>query len=328
MLKNREKVLEKLEDIRSNARDYFIPLGGYDDSTDSTQEISNITGTIFNKLPHIKAMVEALEKYPVYVGYDGQSPADRIGKYQDNILSLHDRADEDSKYFIAAYTHELTHADQDRRGLFRKDVPENSDELTGFLKHNLALEAAAYATEITSLYYMSRFSGLEESYPEILDYFDDYCAENTGYEALPFLIEGNVDTDDVEGFADMKKAWRSVFLSFFEPDSKRADFYISRFCQDYLGRAKCPDSLKEEFNDKPWATMKDLKAITTLPGLGAMFSEQALEVVSEVMRSNIVREKNLPLLDLTRSQAPRAKDVDGRDVLEFLKKMKEDTPKP
>lgn len=321
MLKNRDKVLAKLETIRSNAQDYFIPLGTHDESTDSKREISNITGTLYNRLPHVKAMVDSLGKHPVYVGYDGNAPANQIGRYWDNILILHDRADEESKDFITAYTHELTHADQDRRGLFRKDAPLNTEELTAFIKHHLVLEAAAYATEVTSLYYMAHFSGLEESHPEVVTYFDEYCAENPGHEALPFLIEENLDVDEVESFSDMKKAWRSVFISFFEPDSKRADFYISRFCQDYLQRLKNTETLTDEFNQRPWATMKDLKAITTLPGLGPMFSEQALEVVNEVIRSNIVREKNLPILDLTRSQAPN-QEIDGAKLLKALTQLK------
>lgn len=334
MLKNKDKVLAKLETIRSNAQDYFIPLGGSDHGTTEKKEISNLTMTLRRHVQTVDAMVTGLENKPVYVGYDGRNYGNRTGTYSENTVILHDIADESTKDFIMAYTHELTHADQDRRGLLREhEAPENPSRLVDFLVHNLALEAAAFATEAISLYYVSNHTSLPDVDEEVAEYFNEYCYERQGREALPFLFPEKLKDTEVNEMADMKDAWRAAFMTFFEPDSKHVQNYLGHFCQDYLRRLQHrPDengtALKKAFNDRAWGDNKSLKAITKIPGMGQMFGKEGLDILQQVIRGSIVREKNLPLLDLARSQAPKPQKIDGAQMLDFLNNLQDDGPKP
>lgn len=333
MLKSKDKVLAKLETIRSNAQDYFIPLGGSDHETTAKKEISNLTMTLRHHLQTVDAMVTALEDKPVYVGYDGRRNGKRSGTYSENAVVLHDIADESTRDFITAYTHELTHADQDRRGLLREyEAPENPSHLVDFLAHNLALEAAAFATEATSLYFVSNHTSLPDACEEVADYFNEYCSELAGRETLPFIFPEKLKDTEVNEMADMKDAWRAAFMTFFEPDSKHVQNYLGHFCQDYLRRLQHkPDEdggkLKRAFNDRAWGDNKSIKAITKIPGMGQMFGKEGLDILQQVIRSSIVREKNISLLDLTRSQAPKPQEIDGTQVLDFLHKLQNDEPK-
>lgn len=299
MLDNRNRVLKLREEFREKSRQFFIPLGGFDDKTAAKREISNLTTTLYNHLPLVKAITDAAKGMPVYVGYDGQQPETRSGTYTRNLILLHEAADESSLSFIHAYSHELVHLDQDRRGLLREDdaVPP-PEQFVSYLAHNLMLEAAAYATEAVSLYYISEWSKLRDVDDEIEDYFDQYAAEITSNIYLRTIIEDAVAEGKGRQFNRLKPAWQAVFQHFFAPDSDHAANYIRQFSKVYLNRAQ---NNKIDWQAAPrWGGLKELEDITTMPGWGAVFPKAALPVLLRQINAGITQEKHLATIDVVR----------------------------
>ena len=322
MLVNRDEVLELVRGVREKALDYFIPLGGHDKGTPAKREISNLTGTLYNHLPLVKSIVEAARDLPVYVGYDGQNPETRSGTYTNNLILLHDSADESSLSFIHAYTHELVHLDQDRRGLLRENErPPSPDHLVDYLAHNLMLEAAAFATEAVSLYYISNYSTLNQVDDEVEGYFDDYESALPGNGFLRVAIEDALAGKKVKNFHAMKPAWQAAFQSFFNPDSAHVANYLKQFTQVYL--SKCNGTGKDAANipDNGWGGINELRAITTLPGLGPMFTQSAMPVVLRAVQACILQDRHLQTIDVVRGYAAQTAQRE-QNVLQFLLNMK------
>lgn len=322
MLYNRDEVLERVKGVRKKAGDYFIPLGAHDVSTQAKREISNLTGTLYNHLPLVKSIVEAAKDLPVYVGYDGESPDTRSGTYTNNLILLHDSADESSLSFMQAYTHELVHLDQDRRGLLRENErPPSPDHLVDYLAHNLMLEAAAFATEAVSLYYISNHSALNQIDDEVEGYFDEYESTLPGNGFLRFAIEDALAGKRVQNFYGMKPAWQAAFQSFFDPDSAHVANYLKQFTQVYL--SKCSGASDDAANipDNGWGGINELRAITTLPGLGPMFTQSAMPVVLRAIRASILQSKHLQTIDVVRGYAMQVTQR-TQNALQFLLNMK------
>lgn len=322
MLYNRDEVLERVKGVRKKAGDYFIPLGAHDTSTQAKREMSNLTGTLYNHLPLVKSIVEAAKDLPVYVGYDGNDPDTRSGTYTNNLILLHDSADESSLSFMQAYTHELVHLDQDRRGLLRENErPPSPDHLVDYLAHNLMLEAAAFATEAVSLYYISNYSTLNQIDEEVEGYFDEYESTLPGNGFLRFAIEDALAGKRVKNFHAMKPAWQAAFQSFFDPDSAHVANYLKQFTQVYLN--KCGGGTNDAANipDNGWGGINELRAITTLPGLGPMFTQSAMPVVLRAVRASILQDRHLQTIDVVRGYAEQFTRR-SKNALQFLLNMK------
>lgn len=320
MLINRDDVLKLRDQQRPKAKDYFIPLGGYDTKTQARKEISNLTMTLYNHLPLVQAMVDAAKDFPVYVGYDGKSPDTRNGTYTTNLILLHDAADESSLSFIQAYSHELVHLDQDRRGLLREHDPVPPPaQMVNYIAHNLMLEAAAFATEAVSLYYLSERSSLNEVDDEIEGYFDEYAATLPANMFLRDIIEEALEGKRGKDFQSLRPAWQAAFQAFFAPDSAHIANYLKQFTQVYLQKA-----LNDEIdfgNEREWGGVNALRNITTLPGWGAMFPQGAQPVLVRQILASIVQEKYLPLIDVVRTQVG-AKAVLADKALTMLLNLK------
>jgi hypothetical protein len=277
MDKSKDAVLSRVKDIRENALDYFIPIKRCNRNTEAKKEISNLTRTLFNRVPLVKSFVQAASNYPVYVGYDGLDLQQRTGSYMPNVIHLHQASDDDSLNFIQAYTHELTHMDQDRRGLLRiEDTPPESSQFVPFIVHNLCLEAAALATEVTCIYHLSEHSVLRKKIPEVSDYFNDYVTRSVGRDKLVGHVL--VATENSKSFDDLKPVWRSVFQAFFEPDSVFLKNYINDFCNKYHHKLDRALESDEPLTKKSYGSLKEIKQITTLPGWGSMFGKEGLDM--------------------------------------------------
>lgn len=323
MEQDRAKVLERLKAIRGDYEDYFVPIGTVDKSTDDKKSMSGLANLLAENLPITKAIVEELKDYPVYVGYDGRQPNTRSGTYTENLVLLHQAADEGVLEFIHAYCHELVHADQDRRGLLREqDVPKSPEELVPFLCHNLALEAAAYATEAVTLHYVSCYSSLLELDPTVEMLFGQYL-DMPGRDLVPYYIEDSLpeDRENIE-FSDYKEAWRRLFMSFFDPDSEFLDNYIVSFCSDFINRMeaahkedeatdadevvkKLSDNfdLSAVFNQKPWASVAELRQITDLPGQGKVFGDESFPVLVHMIQAAVTQRRFDSVLNVVRDRA-------------------------
>ena len=331
-----EAVLHHLESIRPDYEDFFIRLGDKDTSTQSKKEITSLTGVLYDHLPMVRVIVDTLEPYPFYVGYDGSRPATRNGTYSTNVLSLHESADEDVQDFIHAYSHELVHADQDFRNLLRdRDLPQGAEDLVPFLAHNLALEAAAFATEAITFHFLSQCPDLLDIDPTCAELFGNYI-QSPGRDLVIYHIQESLpDKEGPLDFDDYADAWRRLFLSFFDPDSEHLNNYISAFSENFLHRMKqLAEREKEnghkegenilqrafEKNDRPWGNAADLKAITTMPYLGEMFGDDALTPVSHMIESAITQKRFDPLLATTRNMTKGlvGDTAHARDVLRAL----------
>lgn len=305
MIRNRKKVLQGLEGVRHDFRQHFIPLGAMDTATQSKKEISNLTATMRNHLPLVSAFEKAAAPYPVYVGYDGIHRAERAGSYYNNLILLHAAADESSLLFIMAYTHELTHMAQDRAGLLRADDVPPPEKLVDFLAHNLCLEAAALATEVCSLYYLSNHSRLAQNNDEVREFYDDYVADTRGRTHLHGHVDEALRGRRIRSFDDMKPVWRKVFQAFFDPDSEFAKQYIHSFCESYLHRLKEAKDNGAALSKKSWGGLKDIKDIATLPGWGTLYDDEALPLLNHMVRASILQDRHVPLIDFTRRQAEK-----------------------
>lgn len=314
MLNNRDDVLKLRDNVRKRAGNYFIPLGGYDISTEKKKDISNLTGTLYNHLPLVKAIVDASADLPVYVGYDGQEVETRNGTYTENLILLHQPADESTLSFIHAYTHELVHLDQDRRGLLHENDPvPPAREMVNYLAHNMMLEAAAFATEAVSLYFISERSSLSEVDDEVEGYFDEYADTMPPNVFIRETIEEPLEGRRGRDFQSLKPAWQAVFQSFFEPDSAHLANYLKQFTRLYL--YKSVNGLTELEQKTPaaeWGSAALLKEITTMTGWGPMFPQAAIPVLLRTIRAAITQEKHLPMIDMARSHvAAREPNMDN-----------------
>ena len=328
MLKNREDVLKLRDSWRESAGDHFIPLGGRDTKTESKKDISNLTATLYNHLPLVKAIVDAVaaDGIPAYVGYDGQYAGTRNGTYTDNLILLHQEADESSLAFIHAYSHELVHLDQDRRGLLREHaaIPP-SYEMVNYLAHNLMLEAAAFATEAVSLYYISERSTLPDKDDEVLDCFDEYAAGLPSNMFMRELIEESLEGKRGNDFLSLKPAWQAAFQAFFDPDSEHVKNYLKQFSQVYLKNAlEGNTEAKAQSSAGKWGGLNELKGITTMTGWGPMFPQAALPILLRTIRASIVQEKNLPMIDIVRSHVSTLEQAEnslGKNLLKMLSNL-------
>jgi hypothetical protein len=328
MLKNRDEVLKLRDCWRESAGDYFIPLGGRDTATESKKDISNLTATLYNHLPVVKAIVDTAkaENIPVYVGYDGQYAGTRNGTYTSNLILLHEEADESTLAFIHAYSHELVHLDQDRRGLLRESAPvPASSEMVNYLAHNLMLEAAAFATEAVSLYYISERSTLCEKDDEVQDYFDEYAANLPSNIFMRDLIEESLAGKRGNDFLSLKPAWQAAFQAFFDPDSEHVKNYLKQFSQVYLKHSLDGNTEHKTQNSAgKWGGVDELKSITTMTGWGQMFPASSLPILLRSIRASIIQERNLPMIDVVRSHVAAQEQFEEKKadvVLSFLKNL-------
>ena len=319
MLNNRDEVLKLLDGVRERADDYFIPLGGHDTGTQAKKDISNLTGTLYNHLPLVKAIVDAAAGLPVYAGYDGKDVETRNGTYTDNLILLHEPADESTLSFIHAYTHELVHLDQDRRGLLREHSPvPPSHNMVDYLAHNLILEAAAFATEAVSLYYISERSSLNEVDDEVEGYFDEYGATLPPNVFIRDLIETSLEGKRGKDFHSLKPAWQVAFQSFFEPDSAYVANYLKQFTQVYLNKfLKDETELQKDAPPADWGSAAMLRDITTMTGWGPMFPQGAIPVLLRTIRAAVVQEKHLPMIDVVRTHVWE-REPSARNIARFL----------
>lgn len=314
MLKKQDQVLSLRDCWRESAGDYFIPLGGRDTTTEAKKDISNLTATLYNHLPIVRAIVDATksDNIPVYVGYDGRNDGTRNGTYTQNLILLHEEADESTLAFIHAYSHELVHLDQDRRGLLREHAPiPPTSEMVNYLAHNLMLEAAAFATEAVSLYYISERSSLSEKDEDVADYFDEYAANLPSNMFIRDVIEDSLAGKRGTDFLSLKPAWQAAFQEFFNPDSEHVKNYLKQFTQVYLQKAVAkstehtakPNAGQPTETPKNWGGINELKEITTMTGWGAMFPQAALPILRRAIIATIVQERNLPVIDVVRNYA-------------------------
>ena len=324
MLKNRDDVLKLRDCWRQSAGDYFIPLGGRDTKTQAKKEISNLTGTLYNHLPLVQAIVDAAkaDQIPVYVGYDGRDADTRNGTYTQNLILLHEEADESTLAFIHAYTHELVHLDQDRRDLLREGeaVPPSAG-MVNYLAHNLMLEAAAFATEAVSLYYISERSELTEKDDDVQDFFDEYAAGLPANMFMRELIEESLTGKRGNDFLSLKPAWQAAFQAFFDPDSEHVKNYLKQFTQVYLKHSLDGNT---DQTGRTWGGVGELRDITTMTGWGKMFPQAALPVLLRSIRTSILQERNLPMIDVVRSHVramEEQQDKKADAVIDFLKNL-------
>lgn len=337
MEQDREKVLELLSSFRADYEDYFVPIGTVDKSTEGKKEVSGLANMFAENLPVVKAIVENLKDYPVYVGYDGRDPDSRSATYVKNLVLLHATAEEAPGDFVWSYAHELIHADQDMRGLLRdEDAPKGQEDLVPFLVHNLALEAAAFATEAITIHYTSYHSGLLEIDPSVEDFFGEYL-DRGGRDLVPYYIaESLPDDKDELDFEDYKQAWERLFMSFFDPDSKFMDNYMVSFCADFLERmekAKAEDNaagekkdledfdLSAAFNEQSWGSAQQIKEITTIPAMGQMFGDAAMVPILHMIQAAVTQNRFQTTLDVTRRQAEKNMTRDALAVRAFKNLM-------
>lgn len=314
MLKNREDVLKLRDAVRDGADDYFIPLGGYDTATEEKKDISNLTCTLYNHLPLVKAIVDASADLPVYIGYDGRDIHTRNATYTENLILLHQPADDSTLSFIHAYTHELVHLDQDRRGLLHEHSPvPPAREMVNYLAHNLMLEAAAFATEAVSLYFVSERSALVDVDDEVETYFDEYADTMPPNVFIRSVIEEALEGKRGRDFQSLKPAWQAVFQSFFEPDSAHLANYLKQFTPLYLQKSlNGQTELEQKTPAAEWGSAAMLREITTMTGWGPMFPQGAIPVLLRTIRAAVTQEKYLPMIDMARSHvAAREPSMDN-----------------
>jgi hypothetical protein len=330
MLRSSEKVLDKLKMIRENAQDYFVPLGKMDKSTEAKREISNLSNTLKFRIPLIGAFIKAAQNYPTYVGYDGLSIPNYLGKYSDNIVKLSQAADDSTPVFIRALGHELTHLDQDRRNLLRKNeaLPFPSD-LVGFVAQRVTLEAAAVASEVSSLYFFARDpylahrkkKTLSKKHPEVKTYFEEVLHDEN-INAIGFAALSAGDGKDVRKKEVFKAVWKEAFVSFFTPNSSLVSKYVTGACHEYLNRANQAYEQGKSFSaDKKWGDIESLKAITTLPHYGRMFSDEALAVLQHFVIASVDQSFHKEILSLTQNQVAETYNSD-KGVASFLMGLK------
>lgn len=290
-----------MNNLRDEAQDFFIPIGTHDLSTPARKDISNLSKTLENHVPLVEEFVKAAAPYPVYVGYDGNDIPGRAGSYYNNLVLLHQDADDSSQKFILAYVHELTHMHQDRMGLLRMDEVPPAAQLVDFLAHNLMLEAAALATEVSVIYYLAHHSRLKDDFDEIAELYDEYVSMNAGRDKLHGTVIYAAQKAKIKDFEDMKPVWKTVFQQFFAPDSPFMDNYVRDFCEKYMHRLES----EAKTSRRKWGRNEELTAITTMPGWGPLFGEEAVDILQTTIRNSLLQEKHLPLIDLTRNVAMR-----------------------
>jgi hypothetical protein len=212
--------------------------------------------------------------------------------------------------------HELTHMHQDRSGLLRADEVPPPAQFVDFLAHNLMLEAAALATEVSTIYYLAHHSRLKDDFEEVAELYDDYILQNGGRAKLHGAVLHSAQKARIKDFDGVKPVWKAVFQQFFAPDSAFMDNYVSDFCEKYLHRL--------EGGAKPsrrkWGGDAELAAITTMPGWGPLFGAEAVEVLQATIRNALLQEKYLPLIDMTRNLAKRR--AGQTNILQSLLQLK------
>lgn len=305
-----------MDKMRDRAQDYFVPLGAHDITTPARKDISNLSKTLEHHLPLVAAFVKAAAPYPVYVGYDGNDLPGRAGSYYNNLVLLHQDADDSSQKFILAYVHELTHMHQDRMGLLRMDEVPPPAQFVDFLAHNLMLEAAALATEASAIYYLARHSRLKDEFEEVAELYNDYVTQNAGRDRLHGAVVHSAQKAKIKDFDDIKPVWKTVFQQFFAPDSPFMDNYVSDFCEKYLHRLETGVKASR----RKWGGDAELAAITTMPGWGPLFGAEAVEVLQATIRNSLLQEKYLPLIDMTRNLAVRR--AGQTNILQSLLQLK------
>ena len=71
MIRSKSKVLALMNKMRSEAQDFFIPLGAMDTGTEAKKDISNLSQTLAIHVPLVEQFIKAAAPYPVYLGNDG-----------------------------------------------------------------------------------------------------------------------------------------------------------------------------------------------------------------------------------------------------------------
>ena len=198
----------------------------------------------------------------------------------------------------------------------RMDEVPPPNQFVDFLAHNLMLEAAALATEVSAIYFLAHHSRLKDEFDEIADLYDDYMSQNAGRAGLHGAVMQCAATNKIKKFDDMKPVWKTVFQQFFAPDSAFLNNYVRDFCEKYLQRLD--DS--EKPSRKKWGGDPELKAITTMPGWGPLFGDEAVTVLQQTIRSALLQDKHLPLIDMTRGVATRK--VGQTNILQALLQLK------
>jgi len=302
MLKNREDVWKFLNSIDDDAKDSFLPLGAQDDTTPAKAELSHLTKTIADNLPVVKSMVAACSHLPLYVGYSN-ALGENKGCYINNAILL-ENSDDLGHSFIQDYVHELTHIDQDRRGLLRYGAnPPNARHMVDYLQHNMVLEAAAHANDVIALYYFSQYSDARTKNEDVDNLFGDFCAEDPENAKLLPIIKDSMKHKKPANFYEMKPAWQAVFQNFFHPDSFLLTDYLKYYLDQYMQKKTSPDPQLP--CPRSWGQEREILAITTMPGWGPVFDPAVISVLRRQIMASILQEKHMGMIELFRNQALR-----------------------
>lgn len=302
MLEDRDIVLGVMQRIRKDPERFYIPLGTYDASSRIKKGLSNATGTLYNHVPIVKSIVESCRDAPVYVGYSGVNSQRAHAGYAANILSLHRGAQDEDRIFAQAYIHELVHLDQDRRGLRGPDMPPPPECLGDYVLHFHYLEAAAYATEVVSLMYLSHHSEVGQRVEEIAGYFAEYIQETGDSEILLQMADAQKG-HKIKRFEDMRPAWQAAFQHFFHPDSAKLGAYKDSICDGHIQKIMALRDTDAKTEKYDWGSLDHLRAIATLPGWGPMFDEAVLPFIARYARAATLQDRQIEKINWTADHA-------------------------
>lgn len=275
-------------------------------------------------VPSVDLMIEELADFPVNLVFTtGQVHQNGQALYSDHTLKMQvDSFDiVEEVPFIKNFAHELTHALQDKRGVFRSlQARAEGLDVSTIVFHCLLLEGAAHAQEATVMYELS--SRMQERDSEgfyVSGYFDEYLeyySDQSAYWSVELAQDPTVSLRRLKGL------WSGAFINFFSPDNPKAEFYINKYASDFLKAHRANPDLKlsENFScrvrDHMWGTVKAMKVVTDIPGYGQVFTAGALEPVRQSLLQCITFSKYQPLYDLVRSQI-----VKPQDALQFLQNL-------
>jgi hypothetical protein len=88
-----------------------------------------------------------------------------------------------------------------------------------------------------------------------------------------------IGKNKIDTFNDLKPAWAALFQDFFRPDSIQVEHYIKTSSQHYIQQCIEMHDQSMEADRYNLGGVAALRKITTLPGMGPMIPDDALQLM-------------------------------------------------